>query len=66
MDLRKLDLFFSIILLINSFRIFYLIINDPNPEPFNYMILFFSTVGAVILFMNSRRIKMKNKEQNDI
>ncbi|MBM7579240.1 hypothetical protein [Jeotgalibacillus terrae] len=61
MDLRKLDLILSVVLLINSIRIFYLIATNDDPVPFDYMVLFFSTVGAVILFMNSRRRKMKEE-----
>lgn len=61
MDLRKLDLILSVVLLINSIRIFYLIVTKEDPVPFDYMVLFFSTVGAVILFMNSRRRKMKEE-----
>ncbi|KIL43562.1 hypothetical protein KP77_32680 [Jeotgalibacillus alimentarius] len=61
MDLRKLDLILSVVLLINSVRIFYLIVTNDDPVPFDYMVLFFSTVGAVILFMNSRRRKMKEE-----
>lgn len=63
LNLRKLDLVLSFFLLLNSFRLLYLIITKDDPQPFDYMVLFFSTVGAVILFMNSRRNKKKEEEE---
>ena len=62
MNLRKLDLFFSTVLLLNAIRIFYIIVTAEDPKPFDYMVLFLSTLGAVILFMNSRRNKKKEEE----
>ncbi|TDL31843.1 hypothetical protein E2R51_11520 [Jeotgalibacillus sp. S-D1] len=66
MNLRKLDLILSIVLLINSIRLFYLIVTAEDPTPYDYMILFFSTLGAVILFMNSRRRREKEEQSNYI
>ncbi|MGD7044431.1 hypothetical protein [Jeotgalibacillus proteolyticus] len=63
MNLRKLDLVFSVILLLNAIRIFYIIVTAEDPKPVDYLVLFFSTLGAVILFMNSRR--SKHKKEND-
>lgn len=62
MNLKKLDLILSIVLLINSIRLFYLIVTADDPTPYDYMVLFFSTLGAVILFMNSRRRREKEEQ----
>jgi len=61
MNLRKLDLVFSVVLLINAIRMFYIIVTGDDPKPIDYLVLFFSTVGAVVLFMNSRRKKEKEE-----
>ncbi|KIL53013.1 hypothetical protein [Jeotgalibacillus campisalis] len=63
MNLRKLDLVFSVILLLNAIRIFYIIVTADDPQPVDYLVLFFSTLGAVILFMNSRRNKEKKENE---
>ncbi|MEW9501096.1 hypothetical protein [Jeotgalibacillus marinus] len=62
MNMRKLDLVLSVVLLLNSIRIFYIIATSADPKPVDYMVLFLSTVGAVILFTNSRY--RKNKEES--
>ncbi|PPA69259.1 hypothetical protein [Jeotgalibacillus proteolyticus] len=63
MNLRKLDLVFSVVLLVNAIRIFYIIVTADDPKPVDYLVLFFSTLGAVILFMSSRRNRYKKEDE---